>query len=218
MSEIEINKSRRCNKCGSAMQTKANGDVEQDALWGKKGLDFECKECDEIVNIGSAESALTGLLSGGFMALALLYFSNDIFDFIGYSLGGTFVWILVAIGLLLVFLAFCYGTFLNLKDGVLIVVQRYKYPLYEPQLISNKLVLNLALGFAPLVFIGLLAFINQVYFSFDRSTAYILLPLVFSPIILARKFKTTLIGVFLACLFWAVVGGLLFWIYMTLLI
>lgn len=211
LSDDEKSIKRVCYKCGSTMSVVAKADEDNKAVWGEKGFDFYCEQCDETIYIGNAESALTGLVSGGFVGAALLYFAADIFDFIGYSFGTTFLWTLVAIGLLLLFLVFCYGAFVNLKDGLSIAIQRSKYPLIDKKLAANKLMLNLALGAIPLLIVGVLAYVHEAFYNFDKSAVYLLMPIIFSPILLAKKLGTSWISVFMACIFWFACGGLLFW-------
>ena len=203
---------RKCKQCNSNMYVKVqNQEKELHPLDDKENI-FVCESCGHEVNIATNSSTLRNFITGIFTFGFLIYFLiTGLFDFILYSFTQSFFSTLLGIGLILVVLFFAAGCYIVLKNGIIQIKMKKSYHLVDSEEYlkqnNKQIYLALFLGALPLLFAIGIGYIDFYLYEINETMAFIFIPIVFSPIIFAKKLNSSIIGVFYGTIFWAILGG-----------
>lgn len=195
------------------MQATAREYENSPLPWRDSAIRFECGSCQHTAAIADPTTITTSILSA-LLTIAVLIYAvvNGFLLFISEQFSSSISWILFAIFLSVVFLGFSVGALLNLFSGIRDIRQRVRYPMTMSQGSPHQIILTLTLGALPWgIAIGF-GFLNDLFLNNVEWIAYLLLPIIFAPILLASKLKLSPVSVFLACIFWGAIGGFIAWL------
>ncbi|MCJ8322658.1 MAG: hypothetical protein HRU29_01125 [Rhizobiales bacterium] len=202
---------RRCHKCDGQMDALRRSAETVSVPWKDKGIDFKCTNCDEVVYIANSDSVITSFVAAIVVVGGIFYLlATGLLDFILYSFNEFSVWILFGIFLIAVILAFLYGVWVNLKSTLELVVQKRQNPQINIKPLSKRQGHSLALGLAPWLLAVGFGYLNDRLQILDKNTVFLVLPIIFSPLLLAPKLNTTIFRAFLGCIFWLILGFLVY--------
>lgn len=203
---------RYCSQCGGRM-TVAAKEVEEMKVPGREsGLRFACESCNHSVWIASTLTTFTNFGSAALILSVMAYaFNNGLVDFIVTAFGESLGWLLGAVFLALLVLAFALGSLLNLISGIGHILQRKRHRLLAGTPDGQSLIVTALLGLAPWILAVIAGMLNDRYLNADTWFGYALVPIIFAPILLAPKLNASMTGTFFASALWLVLGVSVIW-------
>jgi hypothetical protein len=180
-------------------------------------MEYACNYCNKSVWLASWSAIIFNLFSGLATVIGLAYWLyNGLIDFVWSMFGEGILWSVLGVFLVIVFIVFSYGAILLISSSVRDISTRLYYPAVNSKTIKKqqlrKIITLLVLGISPWAIAVGLGLLNEAYFDIDKNFVILLMPVVFCPIFFAKKIGVRPVSVFLACFFWALLGGLIAWV------
>ncbi|MCW8943379.1 MAG: hypothetical protein OQL27_01325 [Sedimenticola sp.] len=208
LGELDQGQKRQCCHCGGVMQAEMQEAQSEPYPWRERGIRFSCDNCDETAWIASTETIMISLASSLLIALGILYMLiNGLFDFIGFSFESGIGSGVLSLLLLLVVALFALGAIYNARRGGALILTNRAYPVIDDPNSARRFILPLSLGLLPwLLAIGA-GYLNYTFFDDSKIVGIIAMVLVCMPFVFAKKLGSSVREVFLAVLFWFLIGA-----------
>lgn len=204
--------SRICSKCNNTMIPSSSIKNDKSAIpWDKKQTLYKCESCNTEAIITNSVSIFTNIITGFFTLTLLSYFLfTGLFEFVIYLFSQSFFPILGGVVLTILIIVFLLGSLANIINGFEQIKINSNFPLLDKKLNysqnSKQIKLALFLGIIPIIFSLLFGMVDYYFYDLNEMLVMFLLPIVFSPIIFAKRLKSSIVNVFYGTLFWFVLG------------
>lgn len=201
---------RECKTCKFGMPPLHRNEEESNFLLRERGIDYECDNCKTVNYVANSNSVTIAVATAIIICTIVgLIWAGGMLDYMTIafrsSLIGTLISV-IALGISAVALKFAW---VRLKRGAELIEGRFQFPLVNRKPGINMLNLSLTMGLLPWLIAMALGYANQRYQILEGGMVLVMLPICLLPIALGRKVGSTKMNVFLATMFWFLLGGLI---------